>query len=172
MHGRFGGVYNMDRIRNGCADRDFLETCFHKLMLNFTWWINKVDSEGHNVFEGGFLGLDNITTYDRSESPDGGASLKQADATGWMGMYCLNMMRMALALAKENSTYVGLATKFFEHYVYIGSAMKNMGRRNFQLWSDEDGMFSDVLSYPDGSYHRFGVRSLVNLIPLYGRRTA
>jgi hypothetical protein len=160
-------VYNMDRVRNGRADRDFLETCFHKLLLNFTWWINKVDSEGHNVFEGGFLGLDNITTYDRSENPEAGASLKQADATGWMGMYCLNMMRIALALAKQNSTYVGLATKFFEHYVYIGSAMKNMGGRNYQLWSDEDGMFSDVLCYPDGSYHRFGVRSLVNLIPLY-----
>ncbi|TWT82840.1 Mannosyl oligosaccharide glucosidase [Planctomycetes bacterium CA13] len=160
-------VYNMDRIRNGCADREFLERCFHKLMLNFTWWINKVDSEGHNVFEGGFLGLDNISSFDRSERPDDGATLKQADATGWMGMYCLNMMRIALALAKENPAYVGLATKFFEHYTYIGSAMKNMGGRSFQLWSDNDGMFCDVLSYPDGSYHRFHLRSLVNLIPLY-----
>lgn len=160
-------VYNMDRLRTGRADREFLEKCFHKLLLNFTWWVNKVDAEGNNVFEGGFLGLDNITTFDRSKPPDDGSSLKQADATGWMGMYCLNLMRIALELAKENQSYVGLATKFFEHYIYIGSAMKNMGGRNFQLWSQMDGLFYDVLVYPDGSYHRFRLRSLVSLIPLY-----
>lgn len=160
-------VYNMDRLRAGRADRDFLEKCFHKLLINFAWWVNKVDAEGNNIFEGGFLGLDNITTFDRSKRPTDGSTLKQADATGWMGMFCLNLMRMALELAKENSAYVGLATKFFEHYVYIGSAMKNMGGRNYQLWSEHDGLFYDVLAYPDGSFHRFRLRSLVSLIPLY-----
>ena len=160
-------VYNMDRLRSGRADRTFLEKCFHKLLINFAWWVNKVDSAGNNVFEGGFLGLDNITTFDRSERRSDGTVLKQADATGWMGMFCLNLMRIALELAKENPAYVSLATKFFEHYVYIGSAMKNMGGRDFQLWSEQDGMFYDVLLYPDGSLHRFHVRSLVSLIPLF-----
>ncbi len=160
-------IYNMDRIQTGTADREFLEKCFHKLLINFAWWINKVDGEGNNVFEGGFLGLDNITTFDRSAPITDGKSLKQADATGWMGMFCLNLMRIALELAKENQAYVGLATKFFEHYVYIGAAMKNMGGRNFNLWSQQDGLFYDVLCYPDGSYHRFRLRSLVSLIPLY-----
>jgi hypothetical protein len=160
-------VYNMDRLQSGNADRVFLEKCFHKLLLNFTWWVNKVDSEGHNVFEGGFLGLDNITLFDRSCLPPDGSSLKQADATGWMGMYCLNLMRIALELAKENETYTGLATKFLEHYVYIGAAMKNMGGRDYQLWSEEDGLFYDVLCNPDGSYHQLQLRSLVSLIPLY-----
>lgn len=160
-------VYNMDRIQSGKPDRVFLEKCFHKLLINFAWWINKVDGEGNNVFEGGFLGLDNITTFDRSKPLDNHTSLKQADATGWMGMFCLNLMRIALELAKDNQAYVGLATKFFEHYVYIGAAMKNMGGRNFNLWSEQDGLFYDVLCYPDGSYHRFRLRSLVSLIPLY-----
>jgi hypothetical protein len=160
-------VYNMDRIQTGTADRGFLEKCFHKLLLNFTWWVNKVDSEGHNVFEGGFLGLDNITLFDRSRLPLDGSALKQADATGWMGMYCLNLMRIALELAKENEAYSGLATKFLEHYVYIGAAMKNMGGRSYQLWSEEDGLFYDVLCNPDGSYHQLQLRSLVSLIPLY-----
>ncbi|MDZ4848171.1 MAG: glucosidase [Pirellulaceae bacterium] len=160
-------VYNMDRVQSGQADRAFLEKCFHKLLVNFAWWVNKVDDEGNNVFEGGFLGLDNITTFDRSAPMSDGQSLKQSDATGWMGMYCLNLMRIALELAKENETYVGLATKFFEHYIYIGAAMKNMGGRNFNLWSQQDGMFYDVLCYPDGSYSRLRLRSLVSLIPLY-----
>ena len=160
-------VYNMDRVRTGRADRQFLEKCFHKLLMNFAWWVNKVDAAGNNVFEGGFLGLDNITTFDRSERRCDGTVLKQADATGWMGMFCLNLMRIALELSKENPAYVSLATKFFEHYVYIGSAMKNMGGRDFQLWSEQDGMFYDVLAYPDGSFHRFHVRSLVSLIPLF-----
>jgi len=158
-------VYNMDRIRNG-GDRPFLEKCFHKLMLNFTWWVNKVDREGNNVFEGGFLGLDNIAVFDRSETLPGGASLEQSDATGWMGMFSLVMMRMALELAKDNPTYEGLATKFFEHYVYIGAAMKMM-RGNRTLWDDADGFFYDLLRFPDGRNVPFRVRSLVGLIPLY-----
>jgi hypothetical protein len=160
-------VYNMDRIRSGVADRDFLERCFHKLLLNFTWWVNKVDREGSNVFEGGFLGLDNITLLDRSEPLPDGAVLEEADATGWMGMYCLNLMRMALELARENTVYEGLAVKFFQHYVYIGAAMKEMGSGNVPLWDAEDGYFYDVLHYPDGHYERFRVRSLVGIIPLY-----
>src|SRR6266852_6202622 len=159
-------VYNMDRIRNGVADRDFLEKCFHKLMLNFTWWVNKVDSEGNNVFEGGFLGLDNIAVFDRSEKLPGGAVLEQSDATGWMGMFCLVMMRISLELAKENVVYEGLATKFFEHYVYIGAAMK-MIRGDRTLWDEQDGFFYDLLRFPDGSAVPFRVRSLVGLIPLY-----
>src|ERR1051326_92109 len=159
-------VYNMDRIRSGTADRAFLEKCFHKLMLNFTWWVNKVDGDGNNVFEGGFLGLDNITVFDRSEMLPGGAHLEQSDGTGWMGMFCLVMMRIALELAKENETYEGLAKKFFEHYVYIGTAMK-MLRGDKTLWDMEDGFFYDLLRFPDGSGIPFRVRSLVGLIPLY-----
>jgi len=160
-------VYNMDRIRSGVADRTFLEWCFHKLLLNFTWWINKVDSEGNNIFEGGFLGLDNITLFDRSEKLPGGATLGQSDATGWMGMFCLNMMRIALELARANTTYEGLATKFFQHYIYIGAAMKKMGGGSCNLWDEEDGFFYDVLRYPDGHLEKLRVRSLVGLIPLY-----
>jgi len=161
-------VYNMDRVRNGKADREFLEKCFHKLMINFGWWINKVDASGNNVFEGGFLGLDNITVFDRSEKLPGGAVLEQSDATGWMGMYCLNLMRIALELAKENPVYEGLATKYFQHYVYVGSAMKHMGTHgDHNLWDEQDGFFYDVLKYPDGHYDKLKVRSLVGLIPLY-----
>ncbi|PYQ28639.1 MAG: glucosidase [Acidobacteria bacterium] len=158
-------VYNMDRIRGGKADVAFLEKCFHKLLLNFTWWVNKVDREGNNVFEGGFLGLDNIALYDRSK-PLGDAVLEQSDATGWMGMFSLVMMRIALELSKTNSTYESLATKFFEHYVYIGAAMK-MVRGNRTLWDAEDGFFYDILRFGDGSVAPIRVRSLVGLIPLY-----
>jgi hypothetical protein len=160
-------VYNMDRVRNGKADRAFLERCFHKLLINFAWWVNKVDGEGNNVFEGGFLGLDNITVIDRSERLPDGTRLEQSDATGWMGMFCLNLMRIALELAKENSVYEGLATKFFQHYVYIGAAMKNMGGREYQLFDERDGFFYDVLRYADGSFHKFRVRSLVGIIPIF-----
>jgi len=160
-------VYNMDRVRNGKADRPFLERCFHKLLINFAWWINKVDSSGNNLFEGGFLGLDNISLFDRSEKLPGGAKLEQSDATGWMGMFCLNMMRISLELARENKVYEALATKFFQHYIYIGAAMKKMGGRNYNLWDEEDGFFYDVLRYPDGHFEKVKVRSLVGLIPLY-----
>ncbi len=160
-------VYNMDRERTGHADREFLERCFHKLLINFAWWVNKVDSAGNNVFEGGFLGLDNITVIDRSEKLPGGGVLEQSDATGWMGMFCLNLMRIALELAKANQVYEGTALKFFEHYIYIGSAMKHMGGRNYSLWDEEDGFFYDVLRYPDGRFEKFRVRSLVGVIPLY-----
>jgi len=160
-------VYNMDKRRSGKPDRAFLQKCFHKLLINFAWWINKVDSEGNNVFEGGFLGLDNITVFDRSEELPGGATLEQSDATGWMGMFCLNLMRIALELAKDNPVYEGLATKYFQHYIYVGAAMKQMGNRNYNLWDEEDGFFYDVLRYPDESFHKLRVRSLVGLIPLF-----
>ena len=160
-------VYNMDRIRSGKPDRAFLERCFHKLLINFAWWINKVDSSGNNIFEGGFLGLDNITLFDRSKKLPGGAVLEQSDATGWMGFFCLNMMRIALELAKENKTYEGLATKFLQHFVYVAAAMKHMGGRDYNLWDEQDGFFYDVLRYPDGHFEKLRVRSLVGLIPLY-----
>ena len=160
-------VYNMDRISSGKADREFLERCFHKLLINFAWWINKVDREGNNLFEGGFLGLDNITVMDRSEKLPDGSVLEQADATGWMGMFCLNLMRIALELAKENRVYEGLATKFFQHYTYVAAAMKKMGGRDYALWDETDGFFYDVLRHPDGQFTQFRVRSLVGLIPLF-----
>jgi hypothetical protein len=160
-------VYNMDRQRSGRADRKFLEQCLHKLLINFAWWVNKVDREGNNVFEGGFLGLDNITVIDRSRDIPPGATLEQSDATGWMGMFCLNLMRIALELAKDNPAYEALATKFFQHYVYIGAAMKRLGSGGYQLWDEADGFFYDVLRYPDGSHHKFRLRSLVGLVPLF-----
>jgi hypothetical protein len=160
-------VYQREKQNAGAGDRVFLERCFHKLLMNFAWWVNKVDSEGLNVFEGGFLGLDNITVVDRSEKLPGGAILEQSDATGWMGFFCLYMMRIALELARQNPAYEALATKFFQHFIYIGSAMKKMGGRNYQLWDAEDGFFHDVLRYPDGRVHRFKVRSMVGLIPLF-----
>src|SRR5438132_4068478 len=127
-------VYNMDRLSSGKPDLDFLERCFHKMLINFAWWINKVDREGNNIFEGGFLGLDNITVVDRSVSLGDGVVLEQADATGWMGFFCLQMMRIALELAKENHVYESMATKFFQHYTYVAAAMKSMGGRGYPLW--------------------------------------
>lgn len=160
-------VFHMDRIRNGKADLPFLERCFHKLLVNFAWWINKVDREGNNVFEGGFLGMDNITVIDRSAPFGDGSVLEQSDGSGYMAMFCLNLMRIALELAKTNHVYEGLATKFFQHYAYIAGAMKCHGDRGYSLWDEEDGFFYDVLRRPDGSFRKFRLRSLVGLIPLF-----
>jgi hypothetical protein len=160
-------VFNMAFHRTGKRDYAFLESCFHKLLVNFAWWVNKVDRQGNNVFEGGFLGLDNITVMDRSTRCTDGSVLEQSDATGWMGMFCLNLMRIALELAKENRVYEKLAIKFFQHYTYVASAMKHMGNRDYQLWDEEDGFFYDVLRHPDGRFSKFRVRSLVGLIPLF-----
>jgi hypothetical protein len=160
-------VYQLEKQRTGKADRGFLEKCLHKLLMNFAWWVNRVDSAGNNVFEGGFLGLDNIAVVDRGEKFPNGAILEQSDATGWMGFFCLYLMRIALELAKQNPVYEGVATKFFEHFVYIGAAMKKMGGRNYQLWDETDGFFYDVLRFPNGEFHKFRLRSLVGLIPLY-----
>jgi hypothetical protein len=160
-------LFHLERIKTGRSDVQFLEKCFHKLLINFTWWINKVDSEGNNIFEGGFLGLDNITIIDRSEKLPDGYKLEQADATGWMGAFCLTMMRTALELSKHNSSYEALATKFFQHYVYVGAAIKNMGGKSISLWDESDGFFHDVLMCPDGTHHPLKLRSLVGIIPLY-----
>ncbi len=161
-------IFHLERVKTGKPDRAFLEKCFHKLMLNFTWWVNKVDSEGNNVFEGGFLGLDNITVLDRSQKLPQGARLEQADATGWMGAFSLVMMRIALELAKEDPVYERLATKFFQHYVFIGAAIKNMGgQKHLSLWCDDNGFFHDKLRYPDGTTTTLAIRSLVGIIPLY-----
>jgi len=160
-------IYEREWEQNGKKDRIFLEKCFHKLLMNFSWWVNKVDSSGHNVFEGGFLGLDNITVLDRSLKLPNGVKLQQSDGTGWMAFFCLNLMRMALELATENNVYESLATKFFEHYVYIAHAMKSRGDKEHELWSERDGFFYDILTYPDGNFTKFRVRSLVGIIPLY-----
>ncbi len=160
-------VYQNEKMRTGKGDKVFLEKCLHKLLMNFAWWVNRVDSTGNNVFEGGFLGLDNITVVDRSEKLPGGAILEQSDATGWMGFFCLYLMRAALELANFDSAYEHLATKFFEHFIYIGAAMKKMGGRNYQLWDEQDGFFYDVLRLPNGDFNKFRLRSMVGLIPLY-----
>jgi len=160
-------VYNMEQRLHGRKDRGWLERCFHKLLLNFTSWVNRVDREGNNVFEGGFLGLDNISIFDRSEQPEDGSRLEQSDATGWMGMYSLIMMRMALELAKDNPVYEAMASKFLQHYVYIAHAMKHMGRRDYALFDERDGFFYDVLLRADGHSRSFRVRSLVGLIPMF-----
>jgi hypothetical protein len=164
-------VYQIDRRLNGTGDRAFLERVFHKLLLNFTWWVNRKDREGHNVFQGGFLGLDNIGVFDRSaELPDGG-HLAQADGTAWMGFFSLQMMRIALELAREDIVYEDLATKFFEHFLYIAGALNDIGGSGIPLWDDEDGFFYDVLHLPDDSKIQLKVRSLVGLIPLLAVET-
>jgi hypothetical protein len=160
-------LYFMQHQIEGKKDYAFLERCFHKLLMNFSWWVNKVDSSGNNVFEGGFLGMDNISILDRSQRLSGGIKLQQSDGTGWMALFCLNLMRIALELSEQNQVYESLATKFFEHYVYIAHAMKKRGNRDYEMWSERDGFFYDVLTYPDGQYAKFRVRSLVGIIPLY-----
>ncbi len=157
-------LYELD----GKKDRAFLERCFHKLLINFAWWVNRVDVEGNNIFEGGFLGFDNIAVIDRSEQLPGGAVLNQSDGTGWMAMFSLNLMRIALELSLENRVYESLATKFFQHYVYIANGMKKRrGEYPCKLWNDQDRFFYDVLFYPDGRCSKFRIRSLVGLIPLF-----
>jgi hypothetical protein len=160
-------VYQMEYKKTGVKDRSFLQKCFHKMMINFVWWVNRVDSTGNNVFEGGFLGLDNVTVFDRSCEIPGGGKLEQSDGTGWMGLFCLMLMKIALELSEKDSDYESLAVKFFEHFVYIGAALEKSGNRKQQNWSEEDGFFYDVLCYPDGSHQQIFVRSLVGIIPLY-----
>jgi hypothetical protein len=164
-------VYQIEKRTTGKADRDFLERIFHKLLLNFTWWVNRKDSEGHNVFQGGFLGLDNIGVFDRSAPLPTGGHLEQSDGTAWMGMYCLNMLMIALELARENRTYEDVATKFFEHFLYIADALNNIGGEGISLWDEEDQFFYDVLHMPDSSHVPLRVRSLVGFIPLLAVQT-
>jgi len=160
-------IYQMEKKIYGKSDRNFIEKCFHKLLLNFSWWVNRVDPNGNNVFEGGFLGLDNITIFDRSDPLPEGVSLQQSDGTGWMGLFSLSLMRIALELSEENTVYESLAIKFFQHYVYIGAAIKRSNNKTYELWSEKDGFYYDVICYPDGSYHKFRVRSMVGIIPLF-----
>ena len=164
-------VYKVEMKRRGEGDRKFLERIFQKLMLNFTWWVNRKDADGRNVFQGGFLGLDNIGVFDRSAPLPTGGYIEQSDGTSWMGMYCLNMLAIALELAKENPAYEDVASKFFEHFVYICNAMNNLGGENIELWDAQDGFFYDVLSLPNGQRSHLKVRSLVGLIPLFAVET-
>jgi Glycosyl hydrolase family 63 C-terminal domain len=164
-------VYKIDRRVRGQADRAFLARVFQKLLLNFTWWVNRKDAEGMNIFQGGFLGLDNIGVFDRSAPLPTGGHIEQSDGTSWMGMYCLNMLAIALELAKEDRTYADVASKFFEHFVYIADAMNNRGGEGIDLWDEEDGFFYDVLHMPDDSHHKLKVRSMVGLIPLFAVET-
>ena len=159
-------VYKIDQEKTGYADRQFLERIFHKLLLNFTWWVNRKDSEGKNVFQGGFLGLDNIGAFDRSAPLPTGGFIEQSDGTSWMGMFSLNMMTIALELALNNPVYEDIALKFFEHFLAIAAAMNNIADEGIRLWDEEDEFFYDVLHLPDDTYHPIKIRSLVGLIPL------
>jgi hypothetical protein len=160
-------VYKMDEKQNGKGDRRFLEEVFHKLLLNFTWWVNKKDHEGNNIFQGGFLGMDNIGVFDRSAPLPAGEFIEQTDGTSWMAMFTLNMLRLSLELSKENPTYQSLSTKFFEHFLYIAGAMRNIGNEGIDLWDQEDEFFYDVLHTSDDKNIRMKVRSMVGLIPLF-----
>ena len=163
-------VYKIEKKRRGVGDRRFLERVFQKLLLNFTWWVNRKDTEGRNIFQGGFLGLDNIGVFDRSKPLPTGGHIEQSDATSWMGMYCLNMLVMAMELARENNAYEDMASKFFEHFVYICKAINQIGEE-VELWNREDGFFYDVLHLPDGRNLPLKVRSIVGLIPLFAVET-
>jgi hypothetical protein len=164
-------VYKIERRMRGVADRSFLEKIFHKLLLNFTWWVNRKDPDGHNIFQGGFLGLDNIGVFDRSAPLPTGGHLEQSDGTSWMGMYCLNMLAIALELAKDDQAYEDVASKFFEHFVYIARAMNDMGPNGRSLWDNEDGFYYDLLHLPNGDEHFLKIRSMVGLIPLFAVET-
>jgi hypothetical protein len=165
-------VFQIDRKRHGGpGDLRFLERVFLKLLLNFTWWVNREDAQGRNVFQGGFLGLDNIGVFDRSAPLPTGGYINQADATSWMAMYCLNLMRIALELAGTNLAYEDIATKFFEHFLYIAKAMTDIGGAGLGLWDEEDQFFYDALSLPDGSMIPLKVRSMVGLAPLFAVET-
>ncbi|MEW5976676.1 MAG: glucosidase [Acidobacteriota bacterium] len=164
-------VYKIDRKMSGRADLAFLERVFHKLLLNFTWWVNRKDAEDNNVFQGGFLGLDNIGVFDRSRELPTGGHLEQSDGTSWMGMYCLNMLAIAMELARHDRAYADVASKFFEHFVYIAGAMHNLGGEGIELWDKEDGFYYDVLHLPSGSLLPIKLRSMVGLIPIFAVET-
>jgi hypothetical protein len=165
-------VFQIDRKQRGdSGDLKFLERVFHKLMLNFTWWVNRKDAQGRNVFQGGFLGLDNIGVFDRSAPLPTGGFINQADGTAWMAMYALSLMRIALELALHNSVYEDIASKFFEHFLHIAEAMTNMGEEGIGLWDEEDQFYHDQLILPNGEMVTLRVRSMVGLIPLFAVET-
>jgi hypothetical protein len=168
-------VYQIDRRMGGKGDTKFLERVFHKLLINFTWWVNRKDAEGRNVFQGGFLGLDNIGIFDRSAPIPGGGHLDQSDGTSWMATYCLNMLAIALELARNDSSYEDVAVKFLEHFFYIAHAMNDrVAARDddgIDLWDEEDGFYYDVLHAQNGDHFFLKVRSMVGLIPLLAVET-
>jgi len=161
-------VYKMDQKRRGDdGDVAFLQTVFHRLLLNFTWWVNRKDRGGRNIFEGGFLGMDNIGIFDRSAPLPTGGYLEQADGTAWVAMFALNMMRIALELSRTNPVYQDLASKFFEHFLYIAEAMTNVGDTALDLWDEEDEFYYDALNTPEGGHELLKIRTMVGLIPLF-----
>jgi hypothetical protein len=161
-------VFKMDKKRRGdSGDVAFLQTVFHRLLLNFTWWVNRKDRDGRNVFQGGFLGMDNIGIFDRSAPLPTGGYLEQADGTAWVAMFALNMMRIALELSRTNPVYQDMASKFFEHFLYIAEAMTNVGDTALNLWDEEDEFYYDALNTPDGGHELLKVRTMVGLIPMF-----
>lgn len=164
-------VFQIERNIYGTEDYDFLERVFHKLMLNFTWWINQKDSDGKNIFEGGFLGMDNIGVFDRSRPLPTGGKLEQADGTSWIAMYSLNMLKISLNLAKKNSAYEDTASKFLEHFMFIAGAIANISGSSLNLWNEEDEFFYDVLNMHNGEFIPIKIRSMVGLIPMFAVET-
>jgi mannosylglycerate hydrolase MGH1-like protein len=164
-------VYKIDKKRRGKGDTAFLKRIFQKLLLNFNWWVNRKAAEGKNIFQGGFLGLDNIGVFDRSSALPTGGHIEQSDGTGWMAMYTLNLLAIAMELAREDQSYEDVASKFWEHFVYIAAAMNHMGHDGIELWNQEDGFFYDVLHLPNGDHFPLRVRSMVGLIPLFAVET-
>jgi Glycosyl hydrolase family 63 C-terminal domain len=158
-------TYRLQQARQGQGDLDWLERSFQKLLLNFTWWVNRKDRSGNNVFEGGFLGLDNIGVFDRSAPLPTGGYLEQADGTAWMALFCQNMLEIVVELVQHRPAYADLAVKFIEHFLWIASAMAHAGE-DTGMWDEADGFFYDVLRLPDGSAQRLKVRSMVGLLPL------
>ncbi|MGD0445668.1 MAG: glucosidase [Edaphobacter sp.] len=159
-------LYRAERAECGHADIPFLEQCFQKLLLNFTWWLNRKDADGNNLFQGGFLGLDNIGVFDRSSPLPTGGHLEQADGTAWMALFSQNMLQIAIELSASNPMYAEMALKFTEHFLWIASAMNAVGENDDAMWDEEDGFFYDILRFPDGRATRLKLRSLVGLLPL------
>jgi hypothetical protein len=159
-------TYSNPLMSSNQDDIEFLKSAFPKLMMNFTWWVNRKDPTGRNVFEGGFLGLDNIGVFDRSAPLPTGGSLEQADGTAWMAFFCLNMFAISIVLARQDASYEDMALKFLEHFFYIAAAMDRMGDHEDELWDETDEFFYDLLRFPDGSATRLKVRSMVGLLPL------
>jgi hypothetical protein len=166
-------VYQIDRKQRGSGDLEFLERVFHKLMLNFTWWVNRKDRAGRNIFQGGFLGLDNIGVFDRDAKLPNGGYMSQSDGTSWMAMYALNLMRIALELAEHDHVYEDIATKFFEHFLDIAGAMADINQVSdgLGLWDEQDQFYYDVLNFPGDVRVRLRIRSIVGLIPLFAVET-
>ncbi|WP_018344681.1 MGH1-like glycoside hydrolase domain-containing protein [Cytophaga aurantiaca] len=161
-------VYELDKERNnGVGDTAFLERILHKLTMNFTWWVNQKDKDGKNIFEGGFLGLDNIGVFDRSQPLPIGGRTEQSDGTSWMAMYSLNMLRISTELALKNPVYQDLASKYFEHFLYIAGAMNNIGDSGVGLWDEEDQFYFDIIHLPNGKSQHLKVKSIVGIIPLF-----